>query len=458
MGTKLNYKYTKMKKGERQYDIKCQGERVDAVYVKSANPAYNGNPFLEAIPRPRTRDEIISDCAKGVPGYDRQTALAMSTEDKQVMYPALKDWRFILPYQHKLETQFALGLQLSYAKRNIDILQTSNGSVVELSSGGSSPYEPFTLLDISGTGKSTSIDALLSGYPQVIQHEFDGLRISQILYLYAVCPPNSNMSTLFETIAKKIDRACGYGEEIYQKQVRKAKNLGEKAGIITDLINRFAIGAIVLDEIQSLDMEKSKESSINYLLSIVNDTGVNLCVAGTEEGYDKVFKTRKIEKRTGVDPSEEMNYYEDPKFFVAMLTDLFQYQWFDEEVSLTKDMIDMFYMKTNGIVDDMVKLFVYMHKDYLDRPARKRPVVDAAFIKTTSEKNFPKREALYENAQAAKTRNINKLKSDRERFGGEELPKPPKKKKQKTDTSIDTNVSRLQIEGSIYNPEDTTNA
>lgn len=402
----MKYNYAKLKKNERQYDGVNTDCPVEAIYVKSVNPLYQGNPLIEALPRARTFDELTKACTVSVPGYRED----LSESEKIMIYPNIKNWRCILPHQYALETQWCMAQNIAYTSRKPRFYEKNGATEMMLETGGSSPYEPICLLDVSGTGKSTTIENLLNGYPQVIKHSFDdGLKITQITYLYVVCPPNANMSVLLSTIAKKLDRALGYSEPVYEKLVKKGKNIGEKASMITDLIQKFCIGSLILDEIQQIDTSKTHDSTLNYLLSIVNDSGVNLCVVGTEEAYKQIFKTRKIERRTGVNLTLETNYYTDKAFFKYMLSDLWNYQFFDERVKLTPELIDTIYHMTDGIVDDLVKLFLYMHKVYFDTPKDHRETVDKEFISYVYEKCFPMRDELIATSLTNKEKNLGKL-------------------------------------------------
>lgn len=59
----LNWKYwyTDVDKDKNQYTYEeCNRiGPVDAKYVKSSNKDFNGNPFIEALPRPRDGKELI---------------------------------------------------------------------------------------------------------------------------------------------------------------------------------------------------------------------------------------------------------------------------------------------------------------------------------------------------------------------------------------------------------------
>ena len=70
---KFEYSYTSLPEGKySQYeDISfVPGQAVEARYIRSANIADNGNPFIEALPLPRESKEDLKNAYEiGIPGY-----------------------------------------------------------------------------------------------------------------------------------------------------------------------------------------------------------------------------------------------------------------------------------------------------------------------------------------------------------------------------------------------------
>ena len=70
----LNWKYwyTDVDKDQNQYTYEeCNRiGPVDAKYVKSSNKDFNGNPFIEALPRPRDGKELINAYTCPIPAVD----------------------------------------------------------------------------------------------------------------------------------------------------------------------------------------------------------------------------------------------------------------------------------------------------------------------------------------------------------------------------------------------------
>ena len=69
MSSFIEYEYEKLENGSRQYDavdyLSMRG--VKARYVSYSTDT--GNPYIEALPKPRTQSELDIACRRGIPGY-----------------------------------------------------------------------------------------------------------------------------------------------------------------------------------------------------------------------------------------------------------------------------------------------------------------------------------------------------------------------------------------------------
>ena len=182
----------------------------------------------------------------------------------------------------------------------------------------------------------------------MILHRTEDESFAQIVYLVVSCQPNSNFSALYSGIGKAIDMALE--TDVYQKQIDRIKTLANKMNKVIDLIEKFGIGTIILDEIQLLDFDKTKESSF--------------CVLGTTEAYVKMFKEQRTARRLG----REINaswYCQNKRYFYYVMGKLFQYQWFDERIEFTEELAEAFYDESKGIVDQAVSLYIAVQDEYL---------------------------------------------------------------------------------------------
>ena len=116
----MNYEYTNLEADERQYDDYDLSETntVKACYVKSKTPIDNGNPYIEALPRPRdTVDEVYNVYTKPLSGYNYSDIINWSKYDKQAYITSLRSIRYMLPFHIQLEKHFNFALLSSYRER-----------------------------------------------------------------------------------------------------------------------------------------------------------------------------------------------------------------------------------------------------------------------------------------------------------------------------------------------------
>ena len=396
----MKYEYVKKEQGSSQY-YDCETGPftiVKAQYVKSAEQYDNGNPFIEALPRPVEKKDIKLNYEKSIPGYNREKQMKLSNYDKLSTVSLLRKVRFVLPFHSELEEYFNMALLTSYRERRLLTSPFSNYTVTInnedtkrtaqlVGNSVSAANAGVTVLGYSGCGKSAALEILLSNYPQVINHTMDdGSKFTQIVYLSIVCSPNSNFNALYQSIAVEIDRALGNMEPVYERMIEKIRGLAQKADAICRLIEKFGIGCIILDEIQLIDFKSTKENSFEGLLTIVNKTKVALVTVGTEDAYSKIFPNLRTARRTG-NLVNAKGYCNNKKYFTEIVKGLMQYQWFDEIIEPTYEMVDAFYDVSKGIIDQLVGVYMFMQIDYIRR--NKKPIINGDYIHKIADKYYP---------------------------------------------------------------------
>lgn len=407
----MENKYYEYEPNKSQYDD-CEfndGKIVHARYIKPMLDCDIGNPYIEALPHPRSEADVQKAYTKHLLTYNYDATRQMSKAEKMLQVSTLRQLRFPLTFHKNLEFSFYNALLTSYRSRKPRILDTARlGYVTEdfeqetscvlYGDSADSTNAGFSLIGYSGCGKSSAIQTLLSYYPQTIIHRVDRFtQYVQIVYLVVNCVPNSNFSALYESIGEAIDKALNNVRPTYAAEIAKTRTLGKKLEKVKELIELFGIGMIIFDEIQLIDFDRTKESSFESLMTLSNRTKVAIAVVGTEDARDKMFKELRTARRVGVVINGNM-YCENKKFFSYLVSCLFQYQWFDEPVKLNKDIIDALYDVTKGIVDQLIGIYSCMHYDYLER--NNRPTINSAYIYEITHKYYPGMQNVLENMEA----------------------------------------------------------
>ena len=413
---KFDYEYTEIEGYDSQYkneDFEF-GVPVEAIYVKSKVSTDRGNPFIEALPFPRTEGDVVCAYEKGLPDYDLDEAKTLPKTEKLLQLEELKKLRFVLPFHEELEMRFYNALRVSYRMREFVFSRnnglqrnTKNEDVVQAGRVIGNPADAanagFSLIGYSGCGKSTAIHTLLSRYPQVIVHKVGDGYFTQIVYLVVNCVANSNFSALYEGIGAVIDRALGNITPTYAAEISKTATLGKKAEKIKGFIDKFGIGAIIFDEIQLIDFSSTRENSFESLLTLVNRTKMALIVVGTEDAKSKMFKELRTARRVGPVISGDL-YCGNKSFFSLLVRMLLRYQWFDKTIEATDEIIDALYDVTKGVIDQLISIYTAMHYEYLSRDD-KRVKIDADFIRKVAKKYYPEMQYILKNLESIQATN-----------------------------------------------------
>jgi len=369
---------------------------VEAQYSKSNMSEENGIPFIEALPVMIDKKTLHKSSLKLIDEYNRDKVLSMSDEERCQDIRNLQNIRVPLPYLYQIYSVFYTALRTSYSIRKLystSVCLTIRNKkeavkVKTVPDETGDPSNGFTLLGASGSGKTSSIMMMLNQFPQLIVHENETYgKFVQIVYLKVNCFPNSNLSVLLDNIGKEIDKALNNSEPIYERELMKNRSIGKKVSRICNLIEAFNIGALILDEIQLLDFDANKQASFESILALSNYTKVAIIAVGTEDAYSKMFPNLRTSRRTGICIDSD-EYCENKEFFSKLLSLIWSYQWFDEEITqISQDISEAFYTSSKGIVDQMIKIYTQVQLEYLR--SEDRPTVDGKFISGIVSKYFP---------------------------------------------------------------------
>ncbi|HEX8371079.1 MAG TPA: hypothetical protein VF604_21225 [Pyrinomonadaceae bacterium] len=161
-----------------------------ANYKKQLLPEYNGNPLIEALPKILSKEEYIdavtnyplfNESDRSLPPEVRLQCVMRMTHYFQPLSKHIDlEQRISRIIRHGYLSRNPLHAQYVMRFREIKRLMNSENKEEKqnllnyLSSSKSDP-SGFTLIGISGVGKTTGLRSVLSLYPQVIvHHEYNG--------------------------------------------------------------------------------------------------------------------------------------------------------------------------------------------------------------------------------------------------------------------------------------------
>ena len=417
MKIKYNYDLPDNPEGQEdfsvhKYDLAEEGP-VKAIYTQSLSKIGMGNPFIEALPRPRESMELTLSLSSGVRGFDRNEILQCSKTQKIQLLNDIYTFRVPLLNERKMESLIYNCFVQSYSKRTIIIDPENSADLKYCERDQEYESKISTYSDLesgadagilycgyAGGGKSHSIKRLLGHTPQVIIHSFPDYgieRTTQITYLVTECTAskNADFSSLLNDIGASIDRALENRNHLYETKLIKLRKIDDKLSYVQQLIETFAIGIIVIDEIEVLDPTKNALETYSKLLRLTNKTKVNMILVGTEDSFNKLFVDLKMRRR--FQTVNACGYCENKRFFEYVMTELFQYQYFDPVVPVRKPgtdimtdefetICDTFYKCTHGIIGLILGLYEKVTFEYIR--STKKLEITSAFIEDVSNEYY----------------------------------------------------------------------
>ena len=481
----IDYEYENLDDNSRQYDdidyLSMKGVR--ARYVNYSSDT--GNPYIEALPRPRTQSELNIACRRGIPGFSYAEELKKQTYEKILDILKLREVRFPLPVNYELEDEVFNAIVLSYRARQMfrdergDIrieYQSRNAEHhtdgVLVGNDAAATNAGITLIGYSGCGKSSALEALFRNYPQYIIHKGKGMTTyPQIVYLVVQCPPHSNFRGLYKNIGIAIDRALGNIKPVYAIELDAGNrgNLSVYNDKVRYLIEKFAIGIIIFDEIQHIHFDATLENSFESILELSNQTKIAFGVVGTEDSYGKIFSGNlRQARRLGAEIHADL-YCANKRLFEYNARQLFKYQWFNNLVEPDDEIIDTLYECTKGIIDQLVGVYMYMNIDYVR--AERKPKVNAAYVRRTVERHYPGMMELLTDLKNPKTeaqraKSVKAANDEMQRIAQEEKRKAAEKAAMEANQAPDAEqivelkefvVSRIMELDERYNPSTIEN-
>lgn len=337
-----------------------------AHYQPSPVPEYTGNPLIEALPPILSEDDAGAAMANFPPTPEDERHL--SKEVRLHLVNRIRSLVQPLPIHLELESTISSLLRSGYVARNpmrpetmrhLYGLSTGRNS----STGFISTASTTSLTGLSGMGKTTALNSVLSLYPQTIEHvRYEGKEFvhTQIVWLKLECPYDGSLSGLCHAFFRAVDKALGQ-EDRYASRYRARGGIEEMILRMTQLASTYFIGALFIDELQHLNRAKvgGQENMLNFFVNLINSIGIPVVFVGTNSMV-KLFADvlRNARRACG----HGTHYFQEPKADDPtwdMLVDVaLDYQWVQRPVELTPEIKDALYEYTQGVTDFLVKLLM----------------------------------------------------------------------------------------------------
>ena len=407
----MNLDYVEPAGGKNLYDgVDLSVEDcVEARYWKQNG--HLGNPDICSLPRAADITELLKQNNIPISGYDQAKVKMVPLSERKRRLISLKKIRYPIPFHSLIEYHLSMALISSYASRRNGITAITRPTrvageeiatnIISYANDISANVLGFSIVGTSGVGKSTAFDLTCAKYPRVIRHTFPDGFYTQIPIIRLTAFSNSNLTALFLSFAKQLDRLLDTGEDHLNVISGKA-NLGKIVSIICGWIELYHIGAIAIDEIQFLDFSQSSAKSFENFLTITAQTGVAIVAIGTPEACRLWGGMLRIQRRMASTIIRADSYCKDKKFMSEIIERIWKYQWLDEPAPLTEGIENSMYEESCGSIDLLTTLWMMMQFEVLSN--EEQPTIDEVFVHKVAEKHIKEmrgllKESLIENEE-----------------------------------------------------------
>lgn len=340
----------------------------EAVYREQIVPDYQGNPLIEALPPILSGDELVDALSHNEGQHDGERQL----DSQYRLHCVQRLFRYFQPLEQHvdIEGRFSRCIRQSYLHRN----PLAASYAAALAQGHSvirsgrfenlGAFRPtaagFTIIGLSGVGKTSAVSNILAMYPQVISHaqyREIPLMLKQVVWLKLDCPHDGSVKGLCMEFFEAMDRALG---------TDYFETYGKRGGTIDVLMIRMAqaarlhcLGVLVIDEIQHLSMAKGggQEKMLNFFVTLVNTIGVPVVLIGTSKAMS-VLQSEFRQARRGSGQGDLLwDRMKNDASWDIFVSSMWRNQWTRSIILLTDVFKNSLYDESQGIIDIAVKLY-----------------------------------------------------------------------------------------------------
>jgi len=344
---------------------------VHAIYIKQSLPDYQGNPFIEALPEEWSSETAIDLMSEDVIHHEGEREL----DAHYRMRCTGRLFRYFQPVEQHADIEYRLSTCIREGYINRSPLKKEYAET--LLSGYEAQYNPegfesiksgfkptsvgFTIIGMSGVGKSTAVERILGLYPQIIRHtSYNGrhLNMTQITWLKIDCPFDGSVRALCYQFFDAIDRILGTNHLRRNKGGRIAIDIMRVH--MAQLAGLYCLGVLVIDEIQHLSSTKGigSEKMLNFFVTLVNTIGIPVVLIGTTKAKP-ILQSQFRQARRGSGQQGDLLWDRMKKdiSWDIMVKSMWKYQWTQKVIPLSQEMSDALYDESQGIIDIAIKLY-----------------------------------------------------------------------------------------------------
>jgi len=366
---------------------------VDAIYHagNSAHP----NPLRDALPPPLDRDAVLENLKKLPPYSDDERAL--QPDEKFCRLDRILEVFYPLTYYINLQRAVDRAMRNSYEHRNPlnpgfyrNVVNASQSiSQFSVPAGMSKADCPgFAIAGDSGIGKSSATKRTLELTPRLINHSsFNGTRFPfrQVPWIKVDCPPDGSTRALCVKVLEAYDSVLS--TEYVSLYDRKGVNANKLMSHIERVACFHGTGVAVIDEIQNLAFAPSggADQVLAFFSVLMHCFGLPVILIGTIDAV-RLLSSRFSQARraTGYCNPIWTRILKDEPDWNILLRALWRYQYTAVRTTLTPEIDDAMYDSTQGIADNVAKLYRAIQEKLIYRQKEKQEITPKVIRETAA--------------------------------------------------------------------------
>lgn len=318
----------------------------NARYIRQEQLTYQNNLLIEALP-PIMNEEKVVKLMESRPIYSE---LEKEKDDLYRIHAAnrLDDYIFPFAKHFEIEQNISMIIRTGYVNKiifspehikelrklskDMKSLQSKNNdysSGSRVNSIGIQSPNGFSLFGVSGGGKSTAVDKILSSYPQHIIHLTDGendILFNQLTWLKIDCSHDGSLKGLCKKFFDNVDKVLG--TDYLNKYGFSRNSIESMIVAMSHIAIKHGLGLLVIDEIQHLKTlnNKGNEKALNFFVTTMNEIQLPMLYIGTYKAIEALSGDfRHIRRVTGMGQIE-MNFLDKDEFNL-FIEDIWKFQW-----------------------------------------------------------------------------------------------------------------------------------
>jgi hypothetical protein len=226
-----------------------------AIYSEQVLSEFKGNPLIEALPPIWDSSEVVDMLSHSDGHHDGERQL----DARYRMHCVLRLFRYFQPLEQHLDIdeRFSLCIRQGYLHRNPLLPDYARGLVEGHNAIKSGEYvlpvaynptgSGFTIIGLSGVGKTSAITRILSLYPQVIVHsryKETPLVLKQVVWLKIDCPHDGLVKGLCMEFFEAVDRAAG--TNYFELYVKRGSTINISMKRMEQIARLHCVGVLVI--------------------------------------------------------------------------------------------------------------------------------------------------------------------------------------------------------------------